>query len=182
MKIFYDFEFLENGYDITPISIGMVREDAAEYYAVFAETPMGLVYNHEWLRENVVPYLPTKKNPYGSNYPVLDLKHSDVKYSNYIAKEVGKFILEYPDPELWGYYSSFDHVCLSWLWGPMTKMPEGIPFYTNDLTQEMDRLGVSKKDLGFPADLTQEHNALADARWNWEVWEYLKRTYGSDFY
>lgn len=42
-------------------------------------------------------------------------------------------------PEFYGYYSSYDHVTLCWLFGKMIDLPEGFPMYTIDLKQELDR-------------------------------------------
>lgn len=59
MRIWYDTEFLETSRTIDLISIGMVREDGAEYYAVSNEAarrPLcGQIRKHEWLMANVVP-------------------------------------------------------------------------------------------------------------------------------
>lgn len=66
-------------------------------------------------------------------------------------------------PELWAYYAAYDHVVLAQLWGRMAALPSGIPMYTHDLKQEMDRLGLTSKAVPKPANA---HDALADARWN----------------
>lgn len=72
-RIFYDTEFLEDGRTIIPISIGMITDDGASYYAVngdldeqpagpwaheSAKTTWQRVMGHPWLRGNVVPHLP----------------------------------------------------------------------------------------------------------------------------
>jgi hypothetical protein len=36
-------------------------------------------------------------------------------------------------PEFYGYYSDYDHVALSWLFGRMIDLPNGFPMYTRDL-------------------------------------------------
>lgn len=75
-----------------------------------------------------------------------------------IAKEVKEFCLQkeyvFPDfrnytpntetglvvnkPELYGYYSAYDHVALCWLFGKMIDLPKGFPMYTIDLQQMLD--------------------------------------------
>lgn len=40
--------------------------------------------------------------------------------------------------ELYGYYSSYDHVALCWLFGKMIDLPKGFPMYTRDLKQMFD--------------------------------------------
>lgn len=63
MRHFYDFEFLEDGETIIPISIGIVSEDFAEYYAVFSEiqTDPALhqrISEHDFLAKHVIKHLP----------------------------------------------------------------------------------------------------------------------------
>lgn len=174
-RVYYDTEFIDDGRTIELISIGMVDDHDRMYYAVNADCNFEKVLHHKWLRENVLPHLPTTSEGW-------DLSSNEVWEKDIIKNTVRDFILtpEYvldknPDyvPELWAYFSAFDHVVLSWLWGPMVNMPEGIPFYTHDLKQEMDRLGVSRNDLK-QLKTEYKHHALADACWNKEVFYYLE--------
>ncbi|QFG10077.1 DnaQ-like DNA polymerase III subunit [Mycobacterium phage IdentityCrisis] len=171
----YDTEFLEDGHTIELISIGIVCEDGREYYAVNADMPYERLKKEEWLCENVIPHLPLTgnpptveqhTNPSSGYYWSLDTKSVLVKPKWVIANEVREFLLAAPDPELWAYYAAYDHVALAQLWGPMINLPEGIPMYTHDLKQEMDRVGVDSGEFPSPA---AAHNALADAQWNWSV-------------
>ena len=41
---------------------------------------------------------------------------------------------------MYGYYSAYDHVVFSWLFGKMIDLPEGFPMYTIDLKQTLDEL------------------------------------------
>jgi len=159
-SIAYDTEFLEDGKTIELISIGMVREDGNEYYAVSLDMPLDRIEAHQWLRANVVPSLPLR-----GGAPLLwDRGHRDfrhVKTRAQIAREVRDFILGVPDPQLWAWYSSYDHVALAQLFGPMISLPDGIPMWTNDLRQEAERLG----NPALPALAGgAQHNALHDAR------------------
>jgi hypothetical protein len=166
MRIYYDTEFLEDGRTIDLISIGMVAEDGREYYAVNSSAPWKRIRHHDWLMRNVVPHLPGSKveEPiHGSTqwWWTLDRSDSRVKPRRVIANEVRDFIQATPDVELWAWYGAYDHVVLSWLWGPMIDHPEGVPMWTNDLRQEVARLG----DPELPKQGGAEHDALADARW-----------------
>lgn len=161
--IAYDWEFLENGETIRPISIGMVREDGAVYYAINNDG-MTLMHamQHPWLRANVIPYLPVEIDD-DTDFPSWDDDNPDyafVKSKAQIAEEVKAFILAVPNPSLWADFASYDHVCLAQLWGVMTGMPKGIPQRTNDIAQDMERLKV--RPPGMPG--IQQHNALSDAR------------------
>lgn len=74
-------------------------------------------------------------------------------------------------PEFWAYYADYDWVVFCQLFGTMMDLPEGFPMYCRDIKQECDRLGNPK----LPAQGKGEHNALADARWNKQAYEFLKK-------
>jgi len=184
MRIFYDTEFLEDGKTIDLISIGMVRDDGTEYYAVAADAPWGRIREHEWLCENVVPHLPLgrvgsfppdqkiiKASPGSPDLYWFDIdrQSSLVRPCRLIANEVRDFILASPDPQLWAWYGAYDHVVLCRLWGRMIDLPKGVPMWTNDLKQEAERLGNPQ----VPEQASGEHNALADARHNREIARFL---------
>ena len=168
-RVFYDTEFLENGRTIELISIGLVAEDGREYYAVNSDMPVDRVLAHRWLKANVWPHLPLRGhrphpqiNALQASDGVLDLTDSRVKPRFVIANEVRDFIQSTDDPQLWAWYGAYDHVALAQLWGPMIRLPEHVPMWTNDLRQECERLG----NPGLPEQPDGEHNALADARHN----------------
>lgn len=179
MRIYYDCEFLENGETIRLISIGMIREDGKKYYAIARdEDLMTDVYNHDWLRKNVWPSLPTTivegKAVFVGNWP----DSNKIKYRSEIAGDIQRFINDTPDPELWAYYSAYDHVVLCQLYGRMIDLPDGIPMYTNDLKSlmaSMDNPWVPEQSKGIAGTPEGLHNALADAIWNKETYEYLDR-------
>ncbi len=169
MKIFYDTEFIEDGKTIALISIGMVAEDGRELYAIVDdEETITRAVERDWLRENVIPHLPIQVLPPGGLMPGenwdYDTDHDDwhrIVPRGDVADKVRAFIQATPDAELWAWYGAYDHVALCQLFGAMVDLPEGVPMWTNDLKQEVTRLGnptLAKQDGG-------EHNALADARW-----------------
>jgi hypothetical protein len=168
MKVYYDTEFIEDGRSIELISIGMVTDDGREYYAVNRDAPWRRIKKHEWLMANVVPYLPKGHGDYRLHMPkswLVDFNDERVKTRHRIAEEVQVFLLgedrhDVPDIELWAWYGAYDHVCLAQLWGRMIDLPPGIPMWTNDLRQEVRRLG----DPPMPDQESGLHNALADAR------------------
>jgi hypothetical protein len=165
VKIYMDWEFLEDGATIEPISVGLVTEDGMEYYAVFRDMPAKRIVKNDWLMKNVWPGLPrlfgdARMHAGRSNPLALDWRHPDLKSRKKIRDEVAYFILNTPDVELWGWYSAYDHVCLAQLFGRMIDLPSGIPMWTNDLKQEHLRLGEPQ----LPEQASGVHNALADAR------------------
>jgi hypothetical protein len=74
-------------------------------------------------------------------------------------------------PEIWAYYADYDWVAFCQLFGAMIDLPAGFPMYCRDLQQEADRLGVDLSKL----PQTDEHHALADARWTKAAHEYLMK-------
>jgi len=100
-----------------------------------------------------------------------------------------------PKIELYGYYSAYDHVLLSWIFGKMSDLPKSFPMFTIDLKQILDEkqkyfidlsraknrrkgFGVVptfdlKKSENYPKQ-KDEHNALADARWNYELYKFIQ--------
>ncbi|MEU8362340.1 3'-5' exoribonuclease [Nonomuraea sp. NPDC048882] len=169
MKIFYDCEFIEDGHTIDLISIGMVAEDGRELYAVSCEFSFAALQRSDWLMANVAPSLPIKPADDGGPW---DINHPDypiVLPRKEIARRAAWFIQATPDVELWAWYGAYDHVALCQLFGRMIDLPAGVPMWTNDLKQEAARLG----NPTMPKQEEGEHNALADARHNRLVHEFL---------
>lgn len=102
--------------------------------------------------------------------------------------------------EFFGYMCDYDHVAFSWLFGKMNDLPKGFPMYSKDLKQVLDEkqefrdklknvidenpiltkhemsglikpLNI-KEHLDYPKQ-ESEHNALAYARWNKKLYEFL---------
>jgi 3' exoribonuclease, RNase T-like len=166
MIIAYDTEFLERGprHPVSLISVGLVREDGAEYYAINQDAPWQLIRRHEWLMAHVVPSLPQRHDDRRILTPrrwACDYAHPDVRPRARIAREARDFILAAPRPELWADYGAYDHVVLCQLWGDMTRLPEGIPMWTHDLRQEREQF--SNPVLPNLPSVVR-HNALVDAR------------------
>jgi len=152
MKYFLDTEFIEDGKTIDLISIGIVSENGEEYYAVSSEFDLKKVRENDWLMENVVAHLP------GIN---KWLPRNTIKF------DVIQFLGE--KPEIWGYYADYDWVVFCWLFGKMIDLPDGYPMYCRDLKQLCDSLG----NPTLPLLGKGEHDALADARWNRKVYDFL---------
>jgi len=148
MRIWFDTEFIEDGRTIDLISIGMVREDGATFYAECAECDLGRA--DDWVRENVFPHLKGRKTQRAE-----------------IAKEIIKFAGE--KPEFWAYYADYDWVALCQLYGRMIDLPKGWPMFCRDLKQ----MAVERGNPELPKQEMGEHDALADAKWNKLAFEFL---------
>lgn len=156
MKYFYDTEFIEDGKTIDLISIGIVADDGRTYYAISTECNYGKA--DEWVRENVVDKLEGQRSGFW-------------KSRQQIKEDIVAFVGE-DKPEFWAYYADYDHVVLCQLFGRMIDLPKNFPFYTLDIKQLCKSLG----NPSLPAQ-ENEHNALDDAKWNKEAYEFLLNYY-----
>lgn len=150
MRIWFDTEFLENGETIKLISIGMIREDGETFYAETGDAKW-LVEESDWLRDNVKPHLTGN-----TLWPNV-----------FIAERIKKFAGN--KPEFWAYYCSYDWVVLCQLYGTMMDLPEGWPMFCRDVIQEAKRLNIR-----LPKQDTTKHNALSDAIWTKDAWQFLQ--------
>ena len=117
----------------------------------------------------------------------------DIK--DFVFKGQGQKIRFDNSIQFYGYYSDYDWVVFCWLFGKMIDLPIGFPMYCNDLKQILDERAkrwsgnISQKSCVFCDDFdsklnsiksckdypkqTNEHNALADAKWNFELYKFL---------
>lgn len=196
MWYWYDTEFIEcgSGNPIQPVSIGIVAEDGREFYAqanYFKPRDASA-----WVRENVLfqlelcptidPEMAGYTAPYGrllasmrGHNPVFGAQDGQCerpecpwRSHTQLPRDLLAFmdVERYGKPEIWGYYSAYDHVVFCQFFGEMVMLPKGFPMYTRDLKQWADMLGNPR----LPEQGKGEHNALADARWTRSAWEFLK--------
>ena len=100
----------------------------------------------------------------------------------YVAanERVGSYMIKYGSQHIpiniqfYGYYADYDWVVLAQLFGRMMDLPKSFPMYCRDLKQMYDEL--NRPDLkSYPNYPKQdnEHNALADAEWNLELYKFI---------
>ena len=165
VKCFVDTEFYEDGNTIDLISIGAVRSDGGEFYAVSTEAKLDRV--SPWVRENVLTQLP----PYSDKAWMPRSK---------IAEGLSQFMngsyMGYGDQrrpsvhEVWAYYADYDWVAICQLYKTMATLPNHFPKYCLDLKQLSWLVGNPKH----PKQKEDLHHALGDARWNKELYEFLR--------
>jgi hypothetical protein len=157
MKYFLDTEFDDDGVGpITLISLALVAEDGRELYLVSSEWSPETVC--AWVIENVVPHLGD-----GPRHARSEMR-----------ARVEAFIGDDPKPQIWAYFADYDWVLFCRLWGMWSNMPPAIPKCCMDLKQWAVQLDIDSAT--FKAAVPQEgamHCALADARWNRQLWDYL---------
>lgn len=202
MKYFIDTEFREEPNTIDLISIGIVSEDGRKYYALNKECNLRKVWKDEWLNKNVLLPIYIDKI-HGDMRNHVEFSYSAMKgiFKGFgkTKKELAKEILyfcsngyfdgtglsyeyarEYDlvgedrKPKFYGYYADYDWVVFCWIFGRMIDLPKGFPMYCNDLKQMIDEIGLATTiNSTFPQ--TNEHNALADAEWNFKVYKYITK-------
>ena len=150
MRYFYDCEFIEDGYTIDLVSIGIVAQDGREFLAVSTEFDADRAGS--WVRANVLPQLPGPASPAW-------------RARAQIRDDVLAFCTAHTDAsaaELWAWVGAYDHVALCQLWGPMTALPRAMPRFTRELKQYW----VDAGSPPLPPRPPDAHDALADARHN----------------
>lgn len=177
------------------ISIGIVCEDGREYYAINRDLNLKHAKKNTWLKDNVLSKLPPKEAlypPYGSPriwqesmrwLPMDQIKQEVIDFCGGKPEwdESGSFYAyENGTPEFYGYYSDYDWVVFCWIFGTMMDLPTGFPMYCKDLKQMLDEVAPTEEFLigiknhpDYPQQ-KDEHNALADARWNLELFRFLR--------
>ena len=125
----------------------------------------------------------------------LPLDNSNREYED----RINNLLVEnlYYKPKFYAYYADYDWVVFCWLFGKMTDLPKEFPMYCIDLKQELDRkimsystkefskefrnetfdnlehrLTIIEKSYNYPKQ-TNEHNAIADAKWNKKLYNFL---------
>jgi hypothetical protein len=189
MRYFLDTEFVEDGVTIDLISIGIIAEDGREFYYINEE--FDPTKASQWVVDNVLSKLP--KGPLGLNMerkakfynwfnrknkcwvpPTLKAIYPYCSHQQQqdamlwvtkkeIANRIKDFIGDDKQPEFWAAWASYDWVVFCQLFGTMMDLPEGYPYYCNDIIQWLNQLGLPREYL--PPSPSDEHNALADARW-----------------
>lgn len=148
MKIWFDTEFIDDGKSIELISIGMVREDGAQYYAENAECDLSRAC--EWVQKNVVPHLT------GPKKSREQMKQEVVAFAGF-------------RPEFWTYFGAYDWVVLAQFFGRMMDLPTEWPMHPMDIQQERVLHGI----FDLPKQEGRAHNALDDAIWTRDAYYYI---------
>ncbi|NBO98773.1 MAG: 3'-5' exoribonuclease [Proteobacteria bacterium] len=160
MNFFLDTEFNTYGSNIIPISLGLVNEKGSELYIEF--NPSYSWTASDWVKENVVPHLKWNNGDYSAVVP--NFLNARELITEFVSAET-------TNPNFYTWYGSYDWVMFAGIFGNMTDLPKGFPMYTRDLKHLVDMLGIEEKLL--PKQIGTEHNALEDARWNKEVFDFL---------
>ncbi len=155
---FLDTEFHEDGKTIDLISIALVSDKGDEFYAVSTEFDESRC--DDWLQSNVLCQLPDRQDPtWMSRDEIADA------IKNLLLQDEGEI-------EIWAYYADYDWVAFCQLFGKMINLPAFLPMFCLDLKQEMHRRGIPRGRL--PLQAGSSHDALEDARWVRDAFEFLQ--------
>lgn len=145
-KIWLDCEFHEDGKTIELISIGLVREDGAAFYA---ESDW-----YDW--DRMTPWLEANVKPH--------LRGGAWRISREAMRErLIQFCGAWP--EIWGWYGSYDWVALCQIFGTMIDLPRNWPMFIRDAMQYRAADFILP-----PRGEWTEHHALCDAQWQRQVY------------
>ncbi len=175
--IFFDFEFIDDGREIVPISLGMCMslehglevDHGSGWNEIYIEYQFDPARANDWVRENVFRHL-IQPDFAGHGHPRLV---NTASIQRWVKKVCGD-----TKPRFWGWYPAYDWVCLCQHFGQMVQLPKGWPYMPLCLAQYAYYLGVLKEDL--PIHFKKKHNALDDAKWNRAVHAYLQGQKGND--
>lgn len=127
---------------------------------------------------------------------ILKFYRDEVLVAKINGKLVGSIDPVRGNPKFYAYYADYDWVVFCQLFGKMIDLPKGFPMYCKDLKQLMDekisqdnleindvkipnydldkKLQTIKNIIDYPKQ-TNEHNALTDAKWNKELYNFLNK-------
>lgn len=188
----------ENTIDL--ISIGIVNDFDEEYYEVSKEFNLKMLLNRfgktkEEIAKGILSFV---RGPVRSRIVSAGgFEHGSVMYYTEDTEEVQAFRNEHPgyteqkyEPgaDFYAYYADYDWVVFCWIFGKMIMLPDGFPMYCRDLKQSLDDKAVGyindqettinqvvkkwKRDTDYPTQFN-EHNALADAKWNKKLYTFI---------
>lgn len=150
------------------ISIGLTDDQGRDYYAVSSGFNWAEVRHHPWLGKHVWPHLPLNEAGY------LDPFHPDVKPLKRICDDIAHYFSSHfadgAPTHLYAWYGGQDIGRLHSLWGnDWSRMPEDIPRWFH----ELESLRWQAGNPQLPEQDGGEHHALADARHNRRIHEFL---------
>ena len=183
------------------ISIGMVCEDGRELHLTSNE--YNYHDADDWVKTNVIipHYIHTVHGDARNHIDADNFQYHFGISNKRIADKIRDFIyepyelanafiggdLEFKDGdiEFYAYYADYDWVLFCSLFGRMIDLPKGFPMYCKDLKQMFDEKQIPYKNSPDPelADMKtnpkypkkqNEHSAIDDAKWNFELFKFIK--------
>lgn len=155
MNYFVDTEFIQTGNFVDLISIGIVAADGREYYGQNRDCDL------------------SRANPFVKEHVIPRLDEESWRWKETLRDDVVAFVRG-DEPTLWAYYGSYDWVAIcGTLFGDMVNAPKGFPYRPYDVSQFAYHLNLRKSLKKYVPEPEGSHNALVDARWTKEVYDWL---------
>lgn len=184
------------------ISIGIVSEDGRSYYAVSSD--YNEKDADQWVKDNVIRKIFEEACDHSSGLHGFEKEFikPTAQIADEVLAFFGcwrdQLFWRAPNGiQVFGYYADYDWVLFCSLFGRMIDLPKGFPMYCIDLKQSLDDKVSQDSNIGklerntqrvitfddmlnfyktfdnYPKQ-TNEHNALADAKWNRELFLFLQ--------
>ncbi|MES2395794.1 MAG: 3'-5' exoribonuclease [Bacteroidota bacterium] len=149
--------------------------------------------SNKQIAEDIVNFINPDLGFHCASYNNSEFRNKDSYLSKHFdshnVKDFGEYY--FAQPEFYGYYCDYDWVLFCSLFGRMIDLPKGFPMYCRDLKQVLDerfkllnndpcwksldeKLNEVKKRGDYPKQ-NNEHNALDDAKWNYELYKFLQK-------
>ena len=166
-RFFLDTEFIEDGRTIDLVSIGVVAETGAEFYAVSTEAELHRA--SPWVRQNVLPKLPSYASEVWMTREAIQTRlNAFVDRATCVRKD--GIYSHHEAPEFWADHGHYDWVAVCQLFGTMVHLPTRWP----KLCLDLEQLSIAKGSPSRPAqDPKGVHCALEDARYALELHRFL---------
>lgn len=168
-RYFLDTEFIEDGKSIDLLSLALVRDDDRYLYLLNKDADLNCA--SDWVIYNVYPHLPVTFQG-GSWQWTHTGPHRALVCRADMRAQIRSWITS--NAEFWGYYADYDWVVFCQLFGRMVDLPAWFPKYCMDLQQLLRTEGLTKDAL--PKQEGAAHNALEDARWIKQSYEFITKT------
>ncbi|MFJ4189398.1 hypothetical protein [Kitasatospora sp. NPDC089509] len=139
MRVFTATTYLDDGKAVTPVSIALLCEDGASYYAI--DGSIGRVSLDP--TQTIGPGL--AHLPWHDGH--LDRRDPNVCGRDRLACELHWFLKDTPSPELWSWRGDTDHLVLARMCHRLGTRPTGVPDWVGSLRQEAHRLALPMRDL-----------------------------------
>jgi hypothetical protein len=165
LKIYLNAQFSDGKHRTHLLSVGMVSE-LGTFYRVARD--LGAVRHgsgDQWIREHVFSRLPVDLD---SRDWTWDEEHPDYQYivsRDGLADDLLDYVDAHPEPEFWGWQSSYAYTCIRHLFGELTDRPANFPAWCGELAAKWSER--VKPEL--PPRGVAGHHALEMAQWARDV-------------
>lgn len=165
MKVFFDFEFTGLTQNTMPISLGLVDENGASFYAEFTEAKSE--HFTEWINENVLPGL--RFADIYESAPLLDFEHHDMKANRHkVMRALIEWLSQYEQVQMWGDCLAYDWILFCELFGGAMNIPAHVSYIPLDIATCLYVQGydpdVNREEFSGLEAGKRKHNALWDAK------------------